>query len=294
MRHALYGWVIYPLPETEQQRSSNAFDWMLSAAAEQGIKVDILFLEHLTLTISDNRLGLLYQGKEVEKPLFAILRGYDNHLSRHLTEMGVRLFNSHASMLNAQDKFTTHQLLALANIPTPRTYWGVSTYQMACELVGNSVFIAKSPVGSKGEAVYLITNEDEFKKHPHSLIQTYIEESRGRDIRVWVVGGRAVAAVERFNEHSFLSNYAQGGDARKFDLTPEIEQLAIQSSLTLGLEFSGVDLLYTKDNQYTVCEVNGNAGFRTLWLTNRDINILSELFSYISKTLLEKNSTFAT
>lgn len=191
-------------------------------------------------------------------------------------------------MVNAQDKIMTHQLLSLAGIPTPRTYWGINSYKEACDIVGNGVFIQKSPVGSKGEAVFMVESEADFNAHPNCLVQEYIEESKGRDIRVWIVGDRAVAAVERFNDRSFLSNYAQGGNARKFDLTPEIERLAVQSSLVLGLEFSGVDILYTKDDQYTVCEVNGNAGFRTLWLTNRGINILAELFRYISETLLEK------
>lgn len=288
MRPNLYGWVIYPLPETEQQKNSNAFDMLLSAAAENGIRADILFSEDITLTISNGELGILHKGKKVEKPLFAVMRCYDAHLSRHLELMGVRLFNSHTSMVNAQDKITTHQLLSLAGIPTPRTYWGINSYKEACDIVGNGIFILKSPVGSKGEAVFMVESEADFNAHPNCLIQEYIEESKGRDIRVWIVGDRAVAAVERFNDCSFLSNYAQGGNARKFDLTPEIERLAVQSSLVLGLEFSGVDILYTKDDQYTVCEVNGNAGFRTLWLTNRDINILAELFRYISETLLEK------
>lgn len=261
---------------------------LVSAATENGITVDILFAENLTLTIADNKLGLLYNGKEIEKPLFAIMRCYETHLARHLELMGVRLFNSHASMMNAQDKITTHQLLALAEIPTPRTYWSINSYEEACRILDKNVFILKAPVGSKGEAVYMATCEEDFNKYPDSLIQEYIEESRGRDIRVWVVGNRAIAAVERFNDHSFLSNYSQGGNARKFDLTPDIEDLAVRSSIALGLEFSGVDILYTKEDNYTICEVNGNAGFRTLWLTDRNINILDELFKYISKTFFEK------
>lgn len=292
MECPLYGWVVYPLPETDRQRNSNAFEMMIDAARKNGIRIDILFAENITLTISNNRLGLLHKGKEVEKPLFAVMRCYDEHLSRHLEFMGVRLFNSHRSMINAQDKITTHQLLTLNGIPSPRTYWGTNSYQEACKLVGNPVFIVKSPVGSKGEAVFMVTCEADFSKHPHTLAQEYIEASKGRDIRVWVIGNRAIAAVERYNEGSFLSNFAQGGSARKFDLTPAIADLAVRSSRALGLEFSGVDILYTKEETYTVCEVNGNAGFRTLWLTDRDINILDALFKYISDTLLEKSSIF--
>lgn len=292
MEFAIYGWVVYPLPDTDRQRNSNAFEMMIAAARKNGIRVDILFAEDITLTISNNRLGLLHKGKEVEKPLFAVMRCYDEHLSRHLEFMGVRLFNSHSSMTNAQDKITTHQLLALDGIPTPRTYWGINTYDEAANLIGSPVFIVKSPVGSKGEAVYLVECEADFAKHPQTLVQEYIEASKGRDIRVWIIGKRAIAAVERYNEGSFLSNFAQGGRARKFELTPAIADLAVRSSLSLGLEFSGVDILYTKEGTYTVCEVNGNAGFRTLWLTDRDINILDVLFKYISDTLLEKNSIF--
>lgn len=260
---------------------------MISAAEKHGITVEILFLEYFTLTVSDNQLSIQYKGKEVSLPLFAVMRCYDEHLSRHLELMGIRLFNSCDSMNRAQDKLTTHQLLALSGIPTPKTFWGTESYEEAAKLLNNSVFILKSPVGSKGEGVYLIKNETDFNNHRECLVQAYIEESKGRDIRVWVIGNRAVAAVERYNENSYLSNYAQGGKARKFNLTPEIEELAVKSSRALGLEFSGVDILYGPNGSYYVCEVNGNAGFRTLWLTNKDIDMLGELFSYIKETILE-------
>ncbi|MEG1936738.1 MAG: RimK family alpha-L-glutamate ligase [Rikenellaceae bacterium] len=288
MKTNFKGWAIYPSPQTQQQRENNAFSMMQEAALKNGIEIKVLFLEDLAISVSKNKLGLLYKGKEIEKPLFAIMRCYETHLSQHLEMMGVRLFNSHNSMCTSQDKFTTHQRLALLNIPTPKTYWGITSYKEACTILGSTSFIMKLPVGSKGEAVYLVDNEDEFNTHPNSLVQEYISESRGRDIRVWVVGDIAIAAVERMNDASFLSNYAQGGSAKKINLTSSISDLAIKGCQALGLEFAGVDILYLKDGTYTICEINGNAGFRTLWLTNQEINLLDELFKYIRGSFLEK------
>ncbi len=113
------------------------------------------------------------------------------------------------------------------------------------------------------------------------LVQEYIESSYGRDIRVWVSGGEVIGHILRYNDNSFKSNFAAGGSFCQVELPQEAARLAIDATNAVGLHFAGIDLLYTanknasdknsvspaadniSDYGFTVCEINGNAGFRT-------------------------------
>ncbi|MBE9488349.1 MAG: RimK family alpha-L-glutamate ligase [Bacteroidetes bacterium] len=281
-----YGWVIYPKPN-KQQLSNNAFEMMREMALANDLEIDILFLEDITISINNGILDILHKFKEVEKPLFVVMRCYDSNLSRQFELMGIRVYNSHNSMNLSQDKIATHQILCNNNIDTPQTYFNIDNFQTAKELLGER-FIMKTLNGSKGEGVFLVDNEKDFNKHENCLIQEYIEFSSGKDIRVWVIGNKAISAVERYNDNSYLSNFAQGGSARKVEITKEIEEIAVKSSLALGLDISGVDILYKKDGGFCICEVNANAGFRTLWNTNKRVNLPNEIFKWVKTTFLKK------
>ena len=278
------GWIIYPRPVTETQRNNNAFGLMADAAEKNGIELKILFKEDIIL-ICGTKPGILYKKEEVEKPLFAFIRCYDQHLSEHLETMGIRVFNNSESMFISQDKFLTHLKLCEAGIPTPLTFAGIDDYHTACCLLKSERFIMKSPYGSKGEYVFLVDNETDFNKYKGMLVQEYIEYSRGRDIRVWVTGNNVTAAVLRYNENSYLSNYSQGGSFKRIDIDEIAADLALKSAACTGLEISGIDILFKNENEYTVCEVNGNAGFRTLYAAYPEVDMPMEIFGYISSVL---------
>ncbi|MEG1635814.1 MAG: ATP-grasp domain-containing protein, partial [Rikenellaceae bacterium] len=157
-------------------------------------------------------------------------------------------------------------------------------YSTAVSMIGDSRFIIKGIYGQKGEQVWLVDDENSYAAATNQcdkefLIQKFIEESYGRDIRVWVVGRKAVGAVLRENKTSFKSNISAGGTARKFDLTPEISRLAVEATNAVGLEIAGVDILIGK-NGYLLCEINGNAGFRSAVATaQRDV--VQQMFQYL-------------
>ena len=113
------------------------------------------------------------------------------------------------------------------------------------------------------------------------MLQQYISRSFGRDVRVWVIGNSVAGSVLRYSDTSFLSNYAQGGEDMQYEIDSEIKDLALRSTQALGLEFAGVDILFDEGG-YTVCEVNGNAGFRTISSVS-DKNIPYQLFDYINR-----------
>ncbi len=96
------------------------------------------------------------------------------------------------------------------------------------------------------------------------LFQQYIKASHGRDVRVLVVDGKAVAAMERrSSDGSFKSNISLGGQATRFDLPPKMARLAIETARALNLDVAGVDILFDEDG-YRICEANSSPGFHAL------------------------------
>ncbi len=280
-------WIIYP--HYVGGRSDNAFAWLTEEARAYGIELSVMFGEDFSPVYGGGRYSLEYKGGEVDcYPDCVVMRDYLWVLSRHFELLGIPVINSTAAMMQCKNKMLTHQLLASAAIPTPQTIFnhaGEYGYGELCTLFGSRRFIVKRIDGAKGEGVFLVGSEEEFNAAraecgAEYICQQFVEESCGRDVRVWVIGGRAVAAVLRYSDTSFKSNFSQGGKVAAFELTPEMSELAERAAGALGLEFAGIDLLFAGDG-FTVCEVNGNAGFRTLSAVGAN-NIPAELFRYIN------------
>ncbi len=130
--------------------------------------------------------------------------------------------------------------------------------------------IGKLAFGSLGQQVRLISSTEEleevceeWKDQPH-LFQEFIDTSKGKDLRIYVVGGKAIAGMERYNPTDFRSNIGSGGHGKKVELPQAFQQTAIDVCSLLGLDFAGVDLLYGKNGEPVVCEVNSNALFQEL------------------------------
>lgn len=288
------GWILYPL--SSFRNGSNAFDWFVREGEKCGYSIQVLCCERFVLVSELGNNRMLYQGIPVsEWPAFVLMRGYEEELSAHLERNGVRVINSTLSMHRSRNKFLTHQILVQQGIPTPRTLFNVGReYDYAClsGIFGNSRFVLKAAEGSKGEQVRLISSQSQLQDALDALdkpclAQEYIVESHGRDLRVWVIGDRVAGCVLRRSETRFVSNFSQGGKASAFPVNERIHNLAVGSARALGLEFAGADLLFC-NGDYTVCEVNGNAGFRSLCsienMGSEDRNIPALLFDYIRRT----------
>src|SRR5690606_34930434 len=113
----------------------------------------------------------------------------------------------------------------------------------------------KTLSGSQGSGVILSHDAQSFEDlgnliqitNPNAeiILQEFISSSRGRDLRVFVIGNKVVGCMERFStDDSFKANFSRGGSVRKFEVTPEIEALALRATEEVGLEISGVDLLF--------------------------------------------------
>ena len=114
-------------------------------------------------------------------------------------------------------------------------------------------------------------------------MQEFIAESCGRDVRVNVVGGKVVSAMERYNDTDFRSNITNGGKMKKAALTPEIEMAAIRGAEAIGLDFAGVDVLFGKDGPI-VCEVNSNPHFKSS-LECTGIDMSEGIMDYITEQM---------
>lgn len=271
-------------PRTTASRPTTAFEWWRTEAAKLGIELQVSFFEDIVAdTQPDN--GCLIKNGAIPKPDFVIMRGYNTLVSNIFEARGIPVFNRSEAMARSLDKAVTHQWLRGADIATPRTLCPVvpMAYEDALAELG-SVFVAKQRDSSRGINVFLVKDKADYISALEScganiILQEYIASSHGRDLRVWTIGNQAVACVLRHSDNSFLSNYSQGGRATHIPLDPAAGLLAARAAQTIGLDFAGIDLLFTNEG-YTVCEVNGNAGFRTLSATS-GYNIIGAFLKYI-------------
>lgn len=207
---------------------------------------------------------------------FCIYLDKDKYLSYALEKCGVRLFNRHEAIQLCDDKALTFLYLAGKGIPMPKTLPGLLCYDPSAEILKDTCevlekelgfpMVAKQCYGSLGKFVYKIDNRAELQKKcgelkctPH-LFQKFIAESAGRDIRVIVIGGKAVAAMERTSQTDFRSNIELGGKGTPKEIDEKLKTLCEKSANLLGLDYCGIDILYGKEG-YMLCEVNSNAFF---------------------------------
>ena len=206
---------------------------------------------------------------------FCVFLDKDRYAARIL-EKRLRLFNRAEAIELCDDKMLTH--IALQGLPMPETVPSLLCYTAvepvskelldAAEQLGYPL-VVKECHGSLGKQVYLVKDRAELekmaenlKKKPH-LYQKFIDESAGRDLRVIVIGGRAVAAMKRISDTDFRSNAELGGRGEPYEIDEAAKNLCEEVAKRLQLDFCGIDLLFGKDG-YLICEVNSNAFFGTI------------------------------
>jgi len=213
----------------------------------------------------------------------------------HLEKKGVRLFNSIGAIEVCDDKRRTYEMLD-GIIPMPKTIFMPLTFNCTDEFVSDFTdriiaelslpLIAKNPFSSLGWGVFMLKNKDEIisfineNKGAPLLFCKFIEESKGRDVRVYVIGEKVVAAMLRENKNDFRSNIAVGGSGSPYELDAEARDLCIDTAKTLGLDFCGIDLLFSNGKPSLVCEVNSNAMFNEI---NRvcNVNVAAEIAEHV-------------
>ena len=273
------------------EKFNELYGYLSSAARKRDIQ--------LKIKTSDSLLSAI--GEQIftdERPDFILFWDKDIHLARRLEAEGIRLFNSADAIEICDNKILTAVRLC-GKVRTPRTVISPKTFEgigyrdldfvkKATRLLGLPMII-KEAYGSFGAQVYLVHTVDEAKNtvlslgHKDFIMQEFIAESKGRDVRVNVVGGKVVSAMERYNDNDFRSNISNGGSMRKIELSEEIKAEAIKAAKAIGLNFAGVDVLFGKDAPI-ICEVNSNPHFKSS-LECTGVDMSEEIMDYILESL---------
>ncbi len=273
------GWILYKDSAAGLRPEAYEMHRFIAAAKERNIEIRVVKPEQFDLIVTrDDRKSILLDGEVVPLPDFLIPRMgagttyFALAVIRHLERLGVHVFNSSQSIETVKDKLFSQQILAERNVPFPKTM--LAKYPVDVNLVEQHFgfpLIIKTLSGSQGSGVFLSETPSNFRDlmelihatspNANIILQEFIEDSRGKDLRVLIIGGRAVACMERVStDESFKANFSRGGEVRKFEMTPEIEWLATDTAQIFGLDIAGIDLLFDGDH-FKVCEANSSPGF---------------------------------
>ena len=264
---------------------------------------DVKILDPLALTvIVDERGGkIFYRGWPVECEAIIPRIGYSIteegvRRVRQFERMGVIVMNSSDGITRSRDKLIACQMMSSGNIPVPITAQVVSweDTNRAISRVGGTPCVVKATEGTHGAAVFLAKTDQHarqlvyqmLERDMRPLVQEYIEESHGKDIRALVVGGKVVACMRRrANGDEFRSNFHLGGNVEKVTIDPDYEKIAIKAARILGLEIAGVDLLES-DRGALVLEVNSSPGLEGIEKAS-EVNVAAAVSERLNE-LLEK------
>ena len=217
---------------------------------------------------------------------------YGTAVLRHLETMGIYTLNESIAIARSRDKFRSLQLLARKGIPMPLSGFAQSPDNTAdlIRMVGGAPLVIKLLEGTQGKGVVLADSHQSavsiinaFKEmHANILVQEFIQESCGTDIRCLVIGDKVVAAIKRqAKEGEFRANVHQGGRALKVKLSPQERTIAVAAAKAMGLKVAGVDLLRSNHGPL-VLEINSSPGLEGIEKATQ-INIAGKIIQYIEK-----------
>lgn len=247
-----------------------------TAAADRGHTVKVLNTMKFALDLSGDEPDLLFRGKPLSH-YDAVLPRIGSSISyfgtavvRQFEQMDIYTPNTANGIANSRDKLRTSQILSRHNIGMPATTFvrERADVRPAIERVGGAPVIIKLLEGTQGIGVILAPDsgvaeaiiETLQSTRQNVLIQAFVKESRGRDIRALVVGDRVVAAMRRTARgEEFRSNVHRGGSVEAVTLDPAYQDAAVRAAQIMGLRVAGVDMLEGHDGPL-VMEVNSSPG----------------------------------
>lgn len=288
------GWLIVN-GYLESEKFDEIYDWLIAAAEKNNCKLRKLPNDQLDSILKISS-GVTNWN---QRPDFVLFWDKDVRLAKMLEAEGFRVFNRAEAIEICDDKALTFLKLKNTDIKMPLTYVSPMTFGKEYKdytfvlQVQSSIgypMVIKENKGSFGEQVYLVNNYYETVEkiktigHCDFVMQEYIESSKGKDVRIHVVGGKVVTAMERINENDFRANITNGGKMKKYEPTKEQCEMALKVCDKLGLDFAGVDIMFGKDNEPILCEVNSNAHFKNIYDCT-GVNVAEAIIEYILEIL---------
>ena len=270
---------------------------LIEAAEARGHEVQVVDYLRCYMDITSHRPSVIYGGKKVTFDAIIPRIGashtfYGTAVVRQFEMMNVFALNSSQSITRSRDKLRSLQLLARAGVGLPVTGFAHSTKDIdgLVDVVGGAPLVIKLVEGTQGIGVVLAETAKAAESvitafrqlDANILVQEFIAEAGGSDIRAFLVGGKVVAAMRRQGPPGeFRSNLHRGGEASKVKLSPEERLTAVRAAKIMGLKVAGVDLLRSKHGP-VVMEVNSSPGLEGIEkTTGKDVTEL--IIAYLEK-----------
>lgn len=275
-------------------------------ALKRGHTVKIIKYRDCYASIEQNKPTVSYRGEDlayfdaVIPRIASNMTRYGTAIVRQLEMQGIYCLSSSIAINRSRDKLRSMQLMAKAGIGIPKTVVSRNTtdiddlldniggtpviIKLARGTHGNGVVLAETKKAAKSvlQAFYL-TNDD----GTNILLQEFVKESAGTDIRVFVVGSRVVASMMRQSlDDDFRSNLHKGGEGTSVKLTEEERKMAIKAAKAMGLSVAGVDMMRSERGPL-ILEVNASPGFGIEKVTGRDV--ASPIIEYVEMNAKRRN-----
>ncbi|HUD05772.1 MAG TPA: RimK family alpha-L-glutamate ligase [Candidatus Saccharimonadales bacterium] len=266
-------------------------------AEKRGHKVRIINYAQCYVTLEKGNPIIRYKGEEIHDVdaviprIAASLTKYGSAIVRQFEMQNVFTTTSSIAINRSRDKLRSMQLLAKAGVGIPKTVFARETADLGDVLdqVGGAPAIIKVARGTHGNGVVLAETRKAaqavmqafYVEGVNFLVQEYIEESAGVDIRAFVVAGQVVASMKRQSlDDDFRSNLHQGGEGKAIKLTDEERKTAQRAARAMGLPICGVDMMRSKRGPLVI-EVNCSPGFLIEKMT--DHNVAAKIIEYVEQ-----------
>ncbi|MFL5783133.1 MAG: 30S ribosomal protein S6--L-glutamate ligase [Bacteriovoracaceae bacterium] len=273
---------------------------LVKAAIGRGHKVRVINPLRCYMNISSAKPMVHYRDEALDDfnviipRIGASVTYYGTAILRQFEMMGVYSLNESTSITRSRDKLRSFQILSRSGIGLPTTSYAHSTRmtEKLIKMVGDAPCVIKLIEGTQGKGVILADTHkaaesiiDGFRQmKAHFLVQEFIKESKGRDIRCFVVGDRVVASMMRTaKEGEFRSNLHRGGTAMPVEISQEEAAMAVNAAKALGLNVAGVDLLRSHRGPL-ILEVNSSPGLQGIE-TSTGLDIASMIIEHIEKNI---------
>jgi len=277
---------------------------LVEAAEKKGWEVRVIDYLKCSIEIMKGQLHINYLGTQLPIPDAIIPRigasrtFYGTAMIRHFEMMDVFSTSGSLAVSRSRDKLRSLQILSKQDVDMPKTVFASnkSSAKDVIALSGGAPLILKILEGTQGVGVVLVDSEKAAKSvldafygmDVNLLVQEYIEEAGGADIRVLIVGGEVVGAMKRQGaEGDFRSNLHQGGHATAHKLTRKEKSTALAAAKAMGLGICGVDMIESARGPL-VMEVNSSPGLEGIEKST-NIDIAEKIMDYIAANIIPKS-----
>ena len=272
------------------------------AGQKQGHDMRVIDYLRCYMNITSKKPTIVYRGKPLENfdaiipRIGASKTFYGTAVVRQFEVMDVFSPNASQAISRSRDKLRSMQILAREGVGLPVTGFAHATQDIdgLIETVGGAPLVIKLLEGTQGIGVVLAENYQAAKSvieafrglDANILVQEFIKEAGGADLRCFVVGGKVIAAMKRQGaEGEFRSNLHRGGNAQKIDLSPEETETAIRAAKAMGLKVAGVDLLRSNHGP-VVMEVNSSPGLEGIEKAT-EIDVAGKIIEFVATNAAE-------